>query len=104
MEPLAYKKNEMALRSCNPTLQTCNFLLWLAHSALNIQGLARKVAMYLCQQLGGYRLAAIRDAFGLSNVGSVSFITTQIRKRIHENPDFAETIQRMKRYVIKKAT
>ncbi len=27
--------------------------------------LARKVVMYLCQQLGGYRLAVIRDAFGL---------------------------------------
>jgi len=66
--------------------------------------LARKVAMYLCQQLGGYRLADIRDAFGLSNVGSVSFITTQIRKRINENPDFAKTIQRMNVYVIKKAT
>jgi REP element-mobilizing transposase RayT len=66
--------------------------------------LARKVAMYLCQQLGGYRLADIRDAFGLSNVGSVSFITTQIRKRINENPDFAKTIQRINVYVIKKAT
>ena len=66
--------------------------------------LARKVAIYLCQQLGGYRLADIMDAFGLSNVGSVSFITTQIRKRISETPDFAKTIQRIQRYVIKQAT
>ena len=49
-------------------------------------------------------MADIRDAFGLSNVGSVSFITTQIRKRINENPDFAKTIQRINAYVIKKAT
>ena len=66
--------------------------------------LARKVAIYLCQQLGGYRLTDIMDAFGLSNVGSVSFITTQIRKRIKDTPDFAKTMQRITRYVIKKAT
>lgn len=66
--------------------------------------LARKVAMYLCQQLGGYRLTDIMHTFGLSNVGSVSFITTQIRKRISEAPDFAKTIQRIQRYVIKQAT
>ncbi len=44
--------------------------------------LARKVAMYMCQQLGGYNLAEIMRPFGLSNIGSVSFITTVIRKRI----------------------
>jgi len=66
--------------------------------------LARKVAMYLCQQLGGYRLADIMRSFGLSHVGSVSFITTQIRKRHNETPDFAKTIQRIKRYLMKHAT
>ncbi len=66
--------------------------------------LARKVAMYLCQQLGGYRLMDIMRAFGLSNVGSVSFITAQIRKRITETSHFAKTIQRIKHYVIKHAT
>jgi len=66
--------------------------------------LARKLAMYLCQQLGGHRLADIMDAFGLSNVGSVSFITTQIRKRRHEDPALAKTVQRLKQYAIKNAT
>ena len=66
--------------------------------------LARKVAMYLCQQLGGHRLTDIMHTFGLSNVGSVSFITTQIRKRINEQPDFAKTIQQITQYVIKQAT
>jgi REP element-mobilizing transposase RayT len=65
--------------------------------------LARKVAMYMCQQLGGYRLAAIMRQFGLTNIGSVSFITTQIRKRIKENKEFSHAIQRVKRYIIKHA-
>ena len=58
----------------------------------------------MCQQLGGYRLADIMDAFGLSNVGSVSFLPTQIRKRIKDTLDFAKTMQRIQRYVIKQAS
>jgi hypothetical protein len=65
--------------------------------------LARKVAMYLCQQLGDYRLADIMRMFGLTNIGSVSFITTQIRKRIKEDAKFSQAIQRVKRYIIKHA-
>ena len=60
--------------------------------------------MYLCQQLGGYSLTDIMRAFGLSNVGSVSFITTQIRKRREDNTDFAKSLQRLKHYIIKHAT
>ncbi|GJL65090.1 MAG: hypothetical protein NPIRA05_00610 [Nitrospirales bacterium] len=66
--------------------------------------LARKLAMYLCQQLGGHRLRDIMQAFGLSNVGSVSFITTQIRKRSRESQAFEKTLQQLKRYIIKHAT
>ena len=65
--------------------------------------LARKVAMYMCQQLGGSRLAEIMRPFGLSNIGSVSFITTQIRKHIKEDEAFATAMQRVKRYIIKHA-
>ena len=66
--------------------------------------LARKLAMYLCQQLGGHRLTDIMDEFQLSNVGSVSFITSQIRKQSQDNPALAKTVQQLKRYVIKHAT
>ena len=65
--------------------------------------LARKVAMYLCQQLGGHGLVEIMGAFGLSNSGSVSFITTQIRQRIKADPSFATAIQGVTRYVMKHA-
>jgi hypothetical protein len=43
-------------------------------------------------------------AFGLSNVGSVIFITIQIGKRSHEDPAFAKTVQCLKHYIIKHAT
>ncbi len=33
-----------------------------------------------------------------------SEVTTQIRKRRHEKPAFAKTVQRIKRYIIKHAT
>jgi REP element-mobilizing transposase RayT len=66
--------------------------------------LARKVAMYLCQQLGGHSLVEIMRAFGLSNSGSVSFITTQIRQRIKADPSFATAIQGVTRYIMKHAS
>ncbi len=69
-----------------------------------IRGVACNVGIPLCQQLGGHRLAEIMRPFGYSNVGSVSCITTQVRRRIIETLDFAKTIQRMTRYVIKHAT
>lgn len=66
--------------------------------------LARKVAMYLCQQLGGYSLNNIMIQFGLTNIGSVSYITSQIRKKINEDQQFDKQIQNMKRYIVKNAT
>jgi chromosomal replication initiation ATPase DnaA len=65
--------------------------------------LARKVAMYMCQQLGGYRLAEIMRPFGFSNIGSVSFITTQIRKRIKKSQEFSQAIRFVKQHIIQHA-
>ena len=36
---------------------------------------ARKLAMYLCQELSGVTLREIAEYFGLKHIGSVSFIT-----------------------------
>ena len=65
--------------------------------------LVRKVAMYMCPQLGGYRLADIMRPFGLSNIGSVSFITTQIRKRIKESQEFSQAIRFVRQHIIQHA-
>jgi len=61
---------------------------------------ARKVAMYLCQQLGGYPLRDIRVQFGLSNIGSVSYITSQIRTSIKEDKKLEKQIQNIKTFII----
>jgi chromosomal replication initiation ATPase DnaA len=65
--------------------------------------LARKAAMYICQQLGGFRLAEIMGPFGLLNIGSVSFITTQIRKRIKASQEFSQAIQSVRKHILKHA-
>lgn len=66
--------------------------------------LARKVAMYLCQQLGSYSLNDIMIQFGLTNIGSVSFITSQIRNKINKDRQFDRQIQNIKMYIIKNVT
>ena len=55
--------------------------------------LPRKVALYRGQQRGGYRVADIMSPFGLSNSGSVSCITTQIRKQRKDNKECVQTLQ-----------
>jgi putative transposase len=64
----------------------------------------RKLAMHLCQQLTGAKLTEIASQFNLSNIGSVSFITHQIRKRAAENDLFNREINGLVISIIKKAT
>jgi len=64
---------------------------------------ARNVAIYLCQQLAGFQLKDIMTHFGLTNIGSVSFITSQVRKRIQIDPEFSAEIDWMKKYIINNA-
>jgi len=66
--------------------------------------MARKVAMYMCQQLGGYQLDEIMTHFELSHIGSVSYITSQIRKNIRNDREFEKHVQNIKSYIMKNAT
>ena len=50
---------------------------------------ARKIAMYLCQELAGVTLKDIEVHFGLNSVGSVSFVTHQIRKKKQSDKSFS---------------
>ncbi len=65
---------------------------------------ARKIAMYLCQELAGVQLKDIAAFFNLNHMGSVSFITHQVRKRKREDHVFAAQINEMVKYIIKQAT
>jgi REP element-mobilizing transposase RayT len=54
---------------------------------------ARKIAMYLCQELAAAKLCEIAEYFNLNHTGSVSFITHQIRHKKTENEPTNITIE-----------
>lgn len=56
---------------------------------------ARKVAMYLCQELSAAKLIEIAQHFNLSNINSVSCITHQVRKKIAENQRHKQRVNRI---------
>jgi putative transposase len=56
---------------------------------------ARKVAMYLCQELTGATLSEIARVFNLTHPGSVSFITHQIRHRKPQERKLKRLIDRV---------
>ncbi|NQZ10250.1 MAG: hypothetical protein HRT35_24120 [Algicola sp.] len=64
----------------------------------------RKLAMYLYQELTGAKLNDIVTQFNLGNIGSVSFITHQIHKRVDKGVSFGREIERVTKSIIKKAT
>lgn len=53
----------------------------------------RKVAMYLCQELSAAKLKEIADYFNLNHVGSVSFITHQIRQKQSKDKGFKRKLE-----------
>jgi len=65
---------------------------------------ARKVAMYLCQELADAKLKDIAEFFTLSHAGSVSFITHQIRKKKREDGVFLRRINETIRGIMKQVT
>ncbi len=64
----------------------------------------RKIAMFICQQLGGYSLKEIMKAFNLTNIGSVSYATTMVRKTLNDNKLFNKEIEKLKAFIKEKAT
>ena len=64
----------------------------------------RKIAMFICQQLGGYSLKEIMEAFNLTNIGSVSYATTMVRKELNENKRFNREIEKLKAFIMEKVT
>ena len=64
----------------------------------------RKIAMYLCQELADVKLKDVAAYFNLSHVGSVSFITHQIRKKKREDKVLSRRIDTLIRVIMKQAT
>ena len=65
---------------------------------------ARKLAMYLCQQLAMAKLTDIATTFQLGHLGSVSFITHQVRKRAKDDVRVRQQIERLIKSIVKQAT
>ena len=65
---------------------------------------ARKIAMYLCQELAGEKLKDIAELFKLSHAGSVSFITHQVRKKKREDKYFSSIINKTIKSIMKQAS
>ena len=65
---------------------------------------ARKLAMYLCQELSGAKLTEIADYFNLHHGGSVSFINHQIRKLNRKDKSFKRNVESLINSLIKQET
>ena len=65
---------------------------------------ARKVAMYLCQELSAAKLREIADYFNLNHAGSVSFITHQTRQKKRDDKKFHHIVEGLIKSLINQAT
>lgn len=65
---------------------------------------ARKIAMYLSQELADEKLKDIAPYFNLSHGGSVSFITHQVRKKKREDNAFSHRINELINSIMKQVT
>lgn len=64
----------------------------------------RKVVVYLCQYLGGHELSSIVEYFGFGHVGSVSYITSSLRRELQENNKLRNELEALSQYIINNAT
>ncbi len=65
---------------------------------------ARKLAMYLCQELAEVKLQDIAPCFNLRHSGSVSFITHQVRKKKRDEKGFAARMNEVIESILKQST
>ena len=64
----------------------------------------RSIAIYLCQALGDHKLQAIGKYFGFGHSGSVSYVTSTLRRKISVEPDLKALVDKVAVYVINKTT
>ncbi|TQV86341.1 transposase [Aliikangiella coralliicola] len=64
----------------------------------------RKVAIYLCQYLGDHTLKEIGEYFGLGHIGSVSHITSTMRREIGFDINLSKEIEQLCQFIINNVT
>ena len=65
---------------------------------------ARKVAMYLCQELSHKYLKEIAENFNLNHIGSVSYNTTTIRQKRKSDKKFGLKIDKIVKLIHEQVT
>ncbi|TQV86737.1 hypothetical protein FLL46_15555 [Aliikangiella coralliicola] len=60
--------------------------------------------MYLCQYLGDHTLKEIGEYLGLGYIGSMSHITSSMRREISLDTNFSKEIERLCQFIINAAT
>lgn len=63
---------------------------------------SRKIAMYLCQQVGDYTLKQIADYFHLNHSGSASFMINQTKNKLLNNQKVEYLVNEIIKSLIKK--
>jgi putative transposase len=70
----------------------------------NSQSKTRNMAIYLCQELGDHKLKAISQYFGFGHNGSVSYVTSTMRRQLSTEKEFNEGVDKVVDYIINNAT
>ena len=65
---------------------------------------ARKVAMYLCQELASCYLKDIAVKFNLKSIGSVSFITHSVRLNKKQDKEFSKRVDKIIKSIVSQST
>ncbi|PCI00037.1 MAG: hypothetical protein COB79_06265, partial [Zetaproteobacteria bacterium] len=65
---------------------------------------ARKVAMYLCQEVTSCYLKDIADLFNLKSIGSVSFITHSVRLNKKQDKEFSKRVDKLIKSIVSQMT
>jgi putative transposase len=68
------------------------------------QSKTRKIAIYLCQELGDHKLKDIGQYFGFSHSGSVSYITSNMRKQVSTENGLKMDVEKVVNYIINNTT
>lgn len=68
------------------------------------QSKARKIAIFLCQHIGDHRLKAIADYFEFGHTGSVSYVTSMVRKEMKVNVELRKEVEMVSSFIVNNVT
>ncbi len=64
----------------------------IGRRGVNSNNLPRWVAMYLCRDIGGYKLSQIASHFGLKRIGSISNTIAKLKSRMERDRKLVDKV------------